>query len=51
MRTTTNASLLHRKDNYHKMIDADVNELQISVDGASKGVYEGIRRGGNFRSR
>ena len=41
VRTTTNASLLHLKDNYRKMIDADVNELQISVDGASKRVYEG----------
>jgi MoaA/NifB/PqqE/SkfB family radical SAM enzyme len=47
-RTTTNASLLHLKDNYRKMIDADVNELQISVDGASKRVYEGIRRGANY---
>ena len=45
---TTNASLLHLKDNYRKMIDADVNELQISVDGASKQVYEGIRRGANY---
>jgi pyrroloquinoline quinone biosynthesis protein E len=48
VRTTTNASLLHLKDNYRKMIDADVNELQISVDGASKEVYEGIRRGANY---
>jgi MoaA/NifB/PqqE/SkfB family radical SAM enzyme len=48
VRTTTNASLLHLKDNYRKMIDADVNELQISVDGASKAVYEGIRRGANY---
>ncbi len=48
VRTTTNASLLHLKDNYRKMIDADINELQISVDGASKEVYEGIRRGANY---
>ena len=48
VRTTTNASLLHLKDNCHKMIDADVNELQISVDGASKRVYEGIRRGADY---
>jgi MoaA/NifB/PqqE/SkfB family radical SAM enzyme len=48
VRTTTNASLLHLKDNYRKMIDADVNELQISVDGASKQVYEGIRCGANY---
>jgi MoaA/NifB/PqqE/SkfB family radical SAM enzyme len=48
VRTTTNASLLHLNDNYHKMIDADVNELQISVDGASKHVYEAIRRGEHY---
>jgi MoaA/NifB/PqqE/SkfB family radical SAM enzyme len=48
VRTTTNASLLHLKDNYRKMIDADVNELQISVDGASKKVYEDIRRGADY---
>ncbi|MGO9397894.1 MAG: radical SAM/SPASM domain-containing protein [Xanthobacteraceae bacterium] len=48
VRSTTNASLLHLKDNYRKLIDADVNELQISVDGASKQVYEGIRRGANY---
>jgi pyrroloquinoline quinone biosynthesis protein E len=48
VRTTTNGSLLHLKDNYRKIIDADVNELQISIDGASKEVYEGIRRGANF---
>jgi MoaA/NifB/PqqE/SkfB family radical SAM enzyme len=48
VRTTTNASLLRLKDNYRKMIDADVNELQISLDGASKEIYEGIRRGANY---
>jgi pyrroloquinoline quinone biosynthesis protein E len=48
VRTTTNASLLHQKDNYRKMIDADVNELQFSVDGASKEVYESIRSGRRF---
>jgi MoaA/NifB/PqqE/SkfB family radical SAM enzyme len=48
VRTTTNASLLHLKDNYRKMIDADVNELQISLDGAIKEIYEGIRRGANY---
>lgn len=48
VRTTTNASLLHLNNNYRKIIDADVNELQISVDGASKQVYETIRRGANY---
>jgi pyrroloquinoline quinone biosynthesis protein E len=49
VRTTTNASLLHLNDNYRKMIDADVNELQISIDGASKQVYEAIRRGAHYQ--
>ena len=48
VRTTTNASLLHLHDNYKKLIDADPNDVQISVDGADKLVYEDIRRGGKF---
>ena len=48
VRTTTNASLLHLKDNYKKLIDSGVNEVQISVDGATKEVFEGIRNGGRF---
>lgn len=48
VRTTTNASLLHLNDNGRKLIDADVNELQISIDGATPEVYEQIRRGGKF---
>lgn len=49
VRTTSNGTLLHLHDNYRKMIDADVNELQISIDGASKRVYEEIRRGANYK--
>lgn len=48
VRTTTNASLLHLHDNHRKLIDADPNEVQISVDGASKEVFETIRRGSVF---
>lgn len=48
VRTITNGSLLHWKDTYKSLIDADPNEVQISIDGASKSVYEGIRRGGKF---
>jgi hypothetical protein len=36
VRTTTDASLLHLKDNYRATIDADVNELQISVAAPAK---------------
>lgn len=48
VRTTTNTSLLHHKDYYRKLIDSDVSEVQISIDGATKESYEKIRRGGNF---
>ena len=48
VRTATNGSLLHLKDNYRKLIDSGVNEVQISVDGASKDVFESIRRGSVF---
>lgn len=49
VRSTTNASLLHVKDNYKRVIDADICELQVSIDGASRETYEKIRRGGKFR--
>ena len=49
VRMTTNASLLHVHDNYRKLIDSGVNEIDISIDGASKEVFESIRVGGNFR--
>ena len=48
VRTTTNASLLHLRDNYKKLIDSDPNEVQISVDGADKETFEKIRRGSKF---
>jgi pyrroloquinoline quinone biosynthesis protein E len=48
VRTTTNASLLHLRDNYKKLVDTDVNEIQISIDGADKEVFETVRRGSQF---
>ena len=48
VRTTTNASLLHLRDNYRKLIDSDPNEIQISIDGADAETFEAIRRGSVF---
>ncbi len=48
VRTTTNASLLHLRENYARLIDADPNEVQISIDGADKQTFESIRRGSVF---
>jgi len=48
VRVVTNASLLHLKDSYKKLIDSDVNEIQISIDGATKEVFESIRHGSVF---
>jgi len=48
VRTTTNASLLHVKDNYRKLVDSGVNEIQISIDGADKQTFEAIRRHSKF---
>jgi MoaA/NifB/PqqE/SkfB family radical SAM enzyme len=49
VRTTTNASLLHLNNNYRKLIDSDVNEVQISIDGATREAFESIRRGSVFK--
>jgi pyrroloquinoline quinone biosynthesis protein E len=48
VRTTTNASLLHLNENYKKLVDTGVNEIQISIDGADKQTFEAIRRGSRF---
>ena len=48
VRTTTNASLLHLKDSYRKLIDSGVNEVQISIDGADAETFQAIRRGSRF---
>jgi len=47
-RTSINGSLLHIKDNYKKLIDAGIGEVQCSFDGATKEVYEKIRVNSNF---
>lgn len=48
VRVTTNSSLLHIKDNYKKLVDSDVNEIQMSIDGADKDTFESIRLGSVF---
>lgn len=48
VRMTTNASLLHLRDNYRKLVDSGVNEVDISIDGADKATFEGIRVQGDF---
>lgn len=48
VRSTSNGSLLHIDDNYKKVIDANIGELQISVDGADKETFEKVRLGSNF---
>lgn len=49
VRTITNASLLHLKDNCRKLVDSGVNEIQISIDGADREIYEAIRKGASFK--
>ncbi|MBF0266165.1 MAG: radical SAM protein [Gammaproteobacteria bacterium] len=48
VRTTTNGSILHRRDNYKRIIDANVGEIQVSIDGASKQTQEQIRLDSDF---
>lgn len=47
-RTVTNASLLHLNDNYKRIIDIGIGEIQISIDGATKETFESIRKGADF---
>jgi len=48
VRVTTNGSLLHLRENYRKLIDSGVNEIDISIDGADAETFEAIRVGGDF---
>jgi MoaA/NifB/PqqE/SkfB family radical SAM enzyme len=48
VRTTTNASLLHIDGAWYRLIDAGTNEIQISIDGATKTAFEAIRIGADF---
>jgi pyrroloquinoline quinone biosynthesis protein E len=50
VRSTTNASLLHLKENYRHLMDSDICDLQVSIDGATAPTYEAIRRGGRFET-
>lgn len=47
-RITCNGSLLHVNNSYKKLIDSNPGEVQISIDGATKDVFEGIRVGADF---
>lgn len=48
VRMTTNASLLHLKDNYKKLIASGVNEIDISIDGADTETFQKIRVQSDF---
>jgi len=48
VRSTINGSLLHKNDNFKKLIDSGIGEVQLSFDGATKEVFEKIRLGANF---
>jgi len=45
VRTTTNASLLHKNNYIDKILDSGICEIQISIDGASNDSFEAIRKG------
>jgi len=44
----TNGSLLHQRDWIPKIAESDLNEICVSVDGATRAVFESVRRGSNF---
>ena len=48
VRVTTNGTLLHLKDNYKKLADSDVNEIDVSIDSCVPSIYEKIRIGAKF---
>lgn len=48
VRTTINGSLLHKNNNYKKLVDSKIGEVQVSFDGATKEVFEKIRVNSNF---
>ena len=48
VRSTNNGSLLHFKNNFKKLIDSGINEVQVSIDGATKDTFESIRQGSKF---
>ncbi|MBM3437398.1 MAG: radical SAM protein [Bacteroidetes bacterium] len=50
VRTSSNATLFHKDENYKRIIDAGVDEIQISIDGTTKKTYEKIRVNANFET-
>jgi len=48
VRTSTNATILDKKENHKRIIDAGIDEVQISVDGTTKDTYEKIRINASF---
>lgn len=44
----TNGSLLLKNDMYKKLVDLNISEISIDLDGFSKNSYEKIRVGGDF---
>lgn len=48
VRTVVNGSLLHVRNHVERLIDSGVGEIQASVDGANKEVFEAVRRNSNF---
>jgi len=48
VRVTTNASLLHLRNNANKLLDSGVNEIDISIDGADAATFQGIRVQSDF---
>jgi len=49
VRTTINGSLLEN-ENYKKLIDSGINDIQISFDGATKDIFEKIRKQSDFEN-
>lgn len=48
VRSTVNGSLLHLNDNFKRLIDSDICEIHVSVDGATAETFEKIRAGSRF---
>lgn len=48
VRITTNASLLHLRENYKKLVSSGVNEIDISIDGHDAPTFQGIRIQSDF---
>lgn len=48
VRMVTNATLLHRSDLYKRILDADICELIVSIDGVDKDTFEKLRKGADY---